>query len=65
VKEMRKMLVVLLIIGFLMLGAISIATEEPDVSFQDIDFSRKGFGDDSDDPAPCGGGNGNGGGAPG
>jgi hypothetical protein len=65
VKEMKRMLVVLMIVGFLMLGTVTVITEESEGNSEDMDFENEDFGGSPGNPAPCGGGNGGGGGQPG
>ena len=60
---MRKVLALLLIVGFLVAGTLVMAEIEEN-SFEDLDFTDEyidGFGD----PTPCGGGGGGDGGIPG
>jgi len=62
---MKKVLALLLVVGFL-IGTFAVAADVcEESSFQkDVDYSGESPGDNGG-PAPCGGGNGNGGGAPG
>ena len=64
---MKKMLLVLLVAGILVLGAYSAAAEVTESPFEETqDFSGDNPGDGIGDPAPNGEGPGNGGGgAPG
>jgi hypothetical protein len=64
VKDMKKVFVLLLVIGFL-LGAFAACEEVcEENSFQEVIFAD-GSSEDEPGPTPCGGGNGSGGGAPG
>ncbi|MGD2251124.1 MAG: hypothetical protein PVF58_22225 [Candidatus Methanofastidiosia archaeon] len=60
---MKKILVILVVIGLLISGAVAITAEEEN-NFQGVDIVED-LDDGPGDPAPCGGGAGGGGGSPG
>jgi len=63
---MKKMLLLLLVVGILMLGTLSAAAEISENDFEEtLDFSDNNSGDGIGDPAPCGEGPGGGAGNPG
>ena len=63
---MKKMLLLLLVTGILMLGALSEAAETSESPLEEIaDFSDDNYGDGIGNPAPYGEGPGGGGGDPG
>jgi len=59
---MKKMLLLLLVAGILMVGIFSTVEEilEENSYKEDLDPLYDNFGDGIGDPAPCGGGGGNG-----
>lgn len=63
---MKKMLLLLLVAGILMLGNLSVAIETSESSFEETsDCSEGNFGDEIENPAPCEGHGSGGGDVPG